>query len=79
MNRTKAVACYKEIVTISDCMGSSGFNLVSTGRNQSKTKDYQMHINMWADDEIKQQLSCIVKKYDLAVKEERDEIVIYTP
>jgi hypothetical protein len=79
LNRTKAVACYKEIAGITESMGSNSFNLVSTKENNFKEKDYQMHITMSMDEVIKQQVIKIAQKHNLAILQEREEIVIFTP
>ncbi len=60
-------------------MGSNSFNLVSTKENNFKDNDYQMHITMSMDEMIKQQVIKIAQKHNLAIKQDRDEIVIFTP
>ena len=79
MNRTQAIAFYKEITGISESMGSNAFNLVSTKENNSKTRDYQIRIVMSLDNGIRQQVTNIAKKHSLAVRTEKEETIIYTP
>jgi phosphoribosyl-ATP pyrophosphohydrolase len=79
MNSAEAVACYKEIMMLSESMGSNSFNMVSTKKENSKPGDYQIRITMSGDDETKQQVANIAKERKVAMKEENNEVVIYEP
>ena len=79
MNRDEAVAIYKEIINVCENMGSNAFNLMLSEKNDATAKGYQIRITMSTDSEIKQQITNIAKKHDLAVKEEKGEVIIYKP
>ncbi|MGD0996383.1 MAG: hypothetical protein ABR909_12775 [Candidatus Bathyarchaeia archaeon] len=79
MNRDEAVAIYKEIINVCENMGSNAFNLMLSEKNDATAKGYQIRITMSTDTEIKQQITNIAKKHNLAVKEEKDEVIIYKP
>ncbi len=79
MNRDEAVAIYKEIVNVCESMKLNAFNLMLSEKNDSTAKGYQIRITMSPDTEIKQQITNIAKKHDLAVKEEKGEVIIYKP
>ena len=79
MNRDEAVAIYKEIVNVCESMGSNAFNLMLSEKNDATAKGYQIRITMSPDAEIRKQITNIAKKHDLAVKEEKGEVIIYKP
>jgi hypothetical protein len=79
MNRDEAVAIYKEIVNVCESMRANAFNLRLSEKNDATAKGYQMRITMSPDPEIKQMITNIIKKHNLAMKEEKNEVVIYSP
>ena len=79
MNRTTAVACYKDIMSTSENIKLNSVNLVSLKNKNSRNEDYQMHIVFQSDEEIKQQVTNVVKKHSLALKENQNKMIIYTP
>jgi hypothetical protein len=79
VNREEAVAIYKEIMNLSENMALNAFNLTLSEKNDPHSKGYQIRIAMSMDPEIKEQITSIAKKHDLAVKEEKGEVIIYKP
>ena len=79
MNRAEAVAIFKEIINECKEAGSSAFNLRLSDKNDPTFRGYRIHITMSPDSEIKQQITNITKKHDLAMKEESGEVIIYKP
>ncbi len=43
MYRKEDIVCYKEIISISDIIGASSFNLASTKEHNSKS-NYKLHV-----------------------------------
>jgi len=60
-------------------MRSNAFNLTLSEKNDQTSKGYQIRITMSPDAEIKQHITNIAKKHDLAMKEEKGELIIYKP
>ena len=79
MNRAEAVALYKEIMNLCESMGSNAFNLMASEKNDPTAKGYQIRMTMSMDTEIKQQITNIAKRHNLALKEEKGEVIIYEP
>lgn len=79
MNRGEAVACYKEILSISEYMGLNSIKLSTTKTSNLKIPDYEIRVSMLMGDEIKAQITEIAEKHKCAVKEEKDEEVICSP
>ena len=79
MNRDEAVVIYKEIVNVCESMRSNAFNLMFSEKNDATAKSYQIRITMSPDTQIKRQITNVAKKHDLAVKEEKGEVIIYKP
>ena len=79
VNRSEAVNIYKEILNLSEAARYSTFNLKLSDKNDPIAQDYQIHVSMYVDPLTNQQLTSIAKKYNLAVKEERGEVVVYEP
>ncbi len=59
-------------------MGLNSFKLSATKTSNLKIPDYEIRISMLMVDEIKAQITEIAEKYKCAVKEEKDEVVIYS-
>ena len=79
MKREEAVTIYKEIMKIADCMGTNAFNLKLSKIDDPHHKGYQICITMASDIEIIDQITTIAKKNNLAVKEEKGEVIVYKP
>ena len=79
MKREEAVAIYKEIIKLADCMGSNAFNLKLSKKDDPHSEGYQIRITMESDAEIMEQIKAIAKKNDLAVREEKGEVIVYKP
>jgi hypothetical protein len=79
LKREEAVAIYKEIMKLADCMGTNAFNLKLSKIDDPHHEGYQIRITMASDKEIINQITSIAKKNNLAVKEEKGEVVIYKP
>ena len=60
-------------------MGTNPFKLMLSEQNDPTSKGYQIRITMSPDAEIKQKITGIAEKHDLAVKEETGEVIIYKP
>ncbi len=70
MNRDEAVAVFKEIIQLSESLGANAFNIKLSEKNDPVAEQYQIHITVSSDAEIKQTIMDVTKKHDLAVKEE---------
>jgi hypothetical protein len=79
MKREEAVAIYKEIMKLADHMGSNAFNLKLSKIDDPHSEGYQIRITMASDTEIIEQITTIAKKNNLAVREEKSEVIIYKP
>ncbi len=77
MKRHEAATCLKEINDYTS-MSPDSIELCP-----SKANDYsigfQVHIKSAIDNQTKQQLLSITEKKGLALKEEKDKVVIYKP
>jgi hypothetical protein len=72
LNRNKAVAIYKEILSLHASMGLCAFNFVS-----KDAEEYEIHFEMPTDDESKKQIENIVKKHNLIMKGKNGRTAIY--
>ena len=79
MNRDQAVAIYKEIMNLSESMGSNAFDLRLSKKDDPTSEGYKICITLSADHEIKQQITNVAKKHNLAVKEEKGEVIVFKP
>ena len=79
MRREEAVAIYKEIMKLSECMGSNAFNLKLSKIDDPHHEGYQICITMASDTEIMEKITAIAKKNNLSVREEKSEVIIYKP
>jgi len=79
LNRTEAVAIYKEIMNSCEDMRASAVNLIESKSNNLKATGYQVRIRAVLSSEGAQQIRDIAEKLNLAVIEENGEVVIYTP
>jgi hypothetical protein len=79
LNRTEAVNIYKEIVNLSKSIGYSAFDLKLSEKSDLIAQNYQIRIMMTIDAYLIQQISSIAKKHNLAVKQEKDEVIVYEP
>jgi hypothetical protein len=60
-------------------MSPNAVTLTSPKLNDPFTVGYQVKIKTRLDTETKQQVQTIAKKYNLALKEGEEEIIIYRP
>ncbi len=79
IKREEAVCVYKEITNIAECMGANAFNLKLSKIDDPTSEGYQICITMVSDNEIRLQIAKIAKKHNLAVKEEKGEVIIFKP
>jgi len=80
VKRDEAVVVYKEIMKLADCMASNTFNLKLSRTDDPQSEGYQICIKtMSPDTEIEGQIIAIAEKHNLAVREEKGEIIIYKP
>jgi len=78
MKREEAVAVYKEILNLGEQMGSNSFNL-KLSKNDEPSEGYQICITMLSDGLVKEQIANIAKTHNLAVREEKDQVIVYKP
>jgi dihydroxyacetone kinase len=79
MKRQEAIAIYEEIMKLTKCMGSNAYNLKLSKKDDQTSVGYQIRITTSVVNEIMEQIKEIAKKHNLAVKEEKDEIIVYKP
>ena len=79
MNRNEAVTYLKEINNSCKSMSPDAVTLLHSSPNDPNTIGYKIHIKTMLDNENKQQVTNIAKKHNLAVKEEKGEVIIYQP
>lgn len=77
MNRSEAVTIYKEILKLSESMGSNPFNIQLSAESDLAAQGYQIRITMPNDIEIEKHITNIAKKHGLAVGKKKDEVIIY--
>jgi hypothetical protein len=78
MKREEAVTCLKEITAFCTNMSPNAVTLTDSTQS-SLSVGYQVKIKTVLDVETKQQVQEIAKKYNLALKESEEEIIIYRP
>ena len=76
MNREKAVACLKDILTSSENMSPDVISFEGSGTKCSR--GYAIHIKGIGILEDKQIIKNIAAKHSLIVKEEGNSLIIYT-
>jgi dihydroxyacetone kinase len=79
MKRKEAIAIYEEIMKLTKCLGPNAYNLKMSKKNDQTSVGYQIHITTLMVKEIIEQIKDIAKKHNLAVKEEKDDIIVYKP
>ena len=79
MKREEAVAIYKEILKLGEHMGSNSFNLKLSKISDPTSEGYQICITMLSDGLVKEQIANIAKTHNLAVREEKDQVIVYKP
>ena len=79
MNRHEAVTFLKEITNSCANMSPDSVTLFHSKMDDPNSMGYQVHIKTILDNETKQQIRNIVEKHSLALKEEKDKVVIYKP
>jgi hypothetical protein len=79
MKREEAVTCLKEITCSCANMSPNAVTLTDPKLNDPLAVGYQVKIKTILDSETKQQVQQIAKKYNLALKEGEEEIIIYRP
>jgi hypothetical protein len=78
MNKKEACSLLKELLV--ECkMDSNSFILMEPIRGDPLADGYKIKINVFVDENRRQQLKKLTKKYDLAVIEEKLEIIVYKP
>ncbi len=56
-------------------MGANAYYLVSNLPSKGAAKNLEIHLKVAADSEIIQQITNIVKKHNLKMKEDKDEVI----
>lgn len=79
MNRSEAVTYIKEIYTLCKNMTPEAVSLIESEPNDQVATGYKVHIKALLDTESIQQITDIAQKHGLAVREEKDTVVIYKP
>ncbi len=79
VKREEAVAIYKEILNLGEHMGSNSFNLKLSKIGDPTSEGYQICITMLSDGSVKEQIVHIAKSHNLAVREEKGEVIVYKP
>lgn len=78
MNKKEASDFLKEL--LSDCkLDSDSFILIDPNPNDNLSTGYKVRIETILDNECRLRLREITRKHDLAVIEERAQIVVYKP
>ena len=78
MNKQEASSILKEL--LAKCkLDSDSFILMEPNSKDSLSTGYKIRIKTVLDNECRQQIREITKKYDLAVIEEPIQIIIYKP
>lgn len=79
MRRDEAVTCLKEITSTCTNMSPDSVALVQSKPDDPLSVGYQVHIETVLDQETERQLEDIAKKLHLALKKEKDKVIIYKP
>jgi hypothetical protein len=79
MKRQEAIAIYEEIMKLTERLGSNTYYLKLSKKNDQSSVGYQIRITTSVVNEIMEQINDIAKKHNLAVKEEKNEIIVYKP
>lgn len=77
MNREKAVACLKEILTYSENMSPDAISFEASGTKLPQ--GYAIHIKGIGIKEEKQIIKNVAEKHSLVVREEGNNLIIFTP
>ncbi len=78
MNKQEASSFLKEL--LAECrLDSNSFILVEPNPKDSLSTGYKIRIKTVLENECRQRLREITKKYDLAVIEEQNQIIVYKP
>ncbi len=78
MNKQEATSFLKEL--LAKCkMDSESFILMEPSPNDALSTGYKVRIKTILNNECRQQIREITKKYDLAVIEEQTQIIVYKP
>jgi hypothetical protein len=78
MNKQEASSLLKEL--LAECkLDSNSFILMEPNPKDHLSLGYKITIKTTVDNECRQQLRAITKKYDLSVIEEQAQIIVYKP
>jgi hypothetical protein len=78
MNKQEASSFLKEL--LAECkLDSNSFILMEPNPKDSLSTGYKIRIKTVLENECRQRLREITKKYDLAVIEEQNQIIVYKP
>jgi hypothetical protein len=78
MNKQEAASFLKEL--LAQCkLGSESFILLEPNPKDSRSTGYTIKIKTILENECRWRLREITKKYDLAVIEEKNQIIVYKP
>ena len=78
MDRKEASSCLKELLAKCD-LASDSFMLIEPNRSDTISKGYKIRIMASMSNACREQVKTITKKHDLAVIEEKNQIIIYRP
>ncbi len=78
MKKQEALTLLKRL--LAECeLASDSFDLVEPDPKGCLSNGYRIRIMTTLDNECRQKLKMITKKYDLAVIEEQSQIIVYKP
>jgi hypothetical protein len=78
MNKQEASSLLKTLLT--ECkLDSNSFILLEPNPQDTLSTGYKIKINTIMDNDCRQQIKRITKRYDLAVVEEQNQIIVYKP
>jgi hypothetical protein len=78
MNKQEAASYLKEILNKCN-LASDSFSLIEPNSKDTLSKGYKIRIIASMNKACREQVKTITKKHDLAVIEEKNQIIIYRP
>ena len=78
MDKKEAASCLKELLTKCD-LKSDSFILMEPNPNDELSKGYKVRVIASMNNNCREQVKKITKKYDLAIMEEQNQIIVYKP
>ena len=79
MRRDEAVSFLKEVTAACANMSPDSVALFHAHPTDPKSTGYQVQIKTILDSETREQVQTIAERHSLALKQEKDKVVIYKP